>query len=105
MLTSVIINEVGGILSNVSAHSIIQGGPLVLQEKEKQILPILITEHDKFFRKKALYNEIRNLNDKKDTLDYLSNYKFEGELNFLINLNQNQDGLWQQIHQSRREKY
>ena len=103
VLNAVVVCEVGGFLSNFSAHSIIQGGPIILPGLEKEIVPLLVTEHDRLSRRKALYSEIRNLNDFKDTLRSITDYKYEDHLNFLLNLDQSETDLWHQLHQSRKK--
>jgi serine/alanine adding enzyme len=102
LLIAVIVNEIGGIFSRFSAHSIIQGGPLVIPGFEKTLIPVLLNEHDRLSRKKALYGEIRNLHGVKENLDVLTNYTYEDHLNFLIRLDQSEEDLWRQLHRAKK---
>jgi lipid II:glycine glycyltransferase (peptidoglycan interpeptide bridge formation enzyme) len=73
-----------------------------LEGLEKEIIPLLISEHDRLCRHKALYSEIRNMRDAKEQFCGLADYRFEDHLNFLINLDQKEEQLWKKMHHGRR---
>jgi len=101
--SGVVVSELGGLLSSLSSHSIIQGGPLVLAGTESSLMPMLMSEYDRLARKRALYSEIRNMWHTDDSLQHLKAYHHEGHLNFLINLDRSEDQLWKLIHSGRRK--
>jgi len=106
LLLAVVIKEMGGILGTFSARSIIQGGPLFVEnEMGFKAVSLLMEEYDKIAKKYALYTEIRNVYDVsrfKPLFEKLG-YKFEDHLNFLIDLNKPKEEIWRQIHRSMRK--
>jgi len=103
VMCGVIIREMGGFLGNFSARSIVQGGPLVTSPSKKDVVRELVSKYDYQASRSSLYTEIRNIYDAQDTLNHINNYSYIDHLNFIINLNQSEDGLWGQIHKSRRK--
>ena len=106
LLLAVVIKEIGGILGTFSARSIIQGGPLFVEnEMGFKAVSLLMEEYDKIAKKYALYTEIRNVYDvsRFKLLFEKLGYKFEDHLNFLIDLNKPKEELWRQIHRSMRK--
>jgi len=101
VLVGSLIKDLNNVLSTYLSRSVIQGGPLALNNSS-QISESLLLEYDKYAGKKSVITEIRHLFDCPD-LHNIGSYKFEGHLNFLINLNQSEDQLWTQIHKSRRK--
>ena len=102
VLSAVIIREMGGVLGDFSARSIIQGGPIV-SDNSTSILSKLIAEYDKLAKKKCLYSEVRNVYDVTSFLQSLTNYKYEDHLNFWIHLNRSEDEIWKNIQKPRRK--
>jgi serine/alanine adding enzyme len=102
VLSAVVVNEINGLLSSFSSHSIIQGGPLILPGLRNSPAPLLIAEHDKLTSKKALYSETRNMYDIKRTLEGLKDYVYEDHLNYIIRLDQPEQGLWRQLCRSKK---
>ena len=103
VMSGVIIREMDGFLGNFSAHSVVQGGPLITPSSKGAVVSELIERYDSYARKSSLYNEIRNIYDVQDMLNHANNYYYVDHLNFIINLNQSEDELWGQIHKSRRK--
>jgi hypothetical protein len=104
VMSGVIIREMDGFLGDFSAHSVVQGGPLVASPSKKDVATELVNKYDTLANKSSLYNEIRNMYDVQDLLNQINTYSFVDHLNFIINLNQSEDDLWSQIHSSRRRR-
>ena len=106
VLQAVIIREIGGLLGSLSARSVIQGGPLVVDGKEGlKAAAKLMEYYDNAVRKKVVYTQIRNMWDTqgiRDTLGSL-NYTYDEHLNYLIDLNRTSEEIWRNIHKSRRK--
>lgn len=103
VITGIIVREVDGFLRNFSSRSIVQGGPLVAIQSNKDVVIELVNKYDLHASRSSLYTEIRNMYDVQDTLNHLEYYSFVDHLNFIINLNQSEENLWSQIHKSRRK--
>jgi lipid II:glycine glycyltransferase (peptidoglycan interpeptide bridge formation enzyme) len=103
VMTGVIIREIDGFLGDFSAHSIIQGGPLVSFPADEHVIAELIEKYDAIACNASLYTEIRNMYDTQGLFNHIGQYIKIDHLNFLINLNQSEDDVWNQIHKSRRK--
>ena len=106
VLQAVVIKEISGFLGTFSARSIIQGGPLFIEnEKGIEALKVLMEHYDKIAQKKALYTQIRNMWDMSNILSFFNSigYEYEEHLNFLIDLNRPEEEIWRDIHKSRRK--
>ena len=107
VLQAVVIKEISGFLSAFSARSIIQGGPLFIEnEKGIEALKVLMEHYDKIAtQKKALYTQIRTMWDTTNISSFLNSngYEYEERLNFLIDLNRPEEEIWRDIHKSRRK--
>ncbi|NQT71756.1 MAG: peptidoglycan bridge formation glycyltransferase FemA/FemB family protein [Chloroflexi bacterium] len=103
VLSAVMMREVGGPLGMFATHSVVQGGPLATEDTDGLVLPLLMAEHDRRIKRKALYSEIRNMHNVNQTLENVKHYEYEDHLNFLIRLDQSEDELWKQIHRARRK--
>jgi serine/alanine adding enzyme len=103
VMTGVIIREMNGILGDFSARSVIQGGPLITSSSKNDVIFELFNEYDSLVSHAALYNEIRSIYDMQTAFNQLDKFTYVDHLNFLINLNQSDDNLWDQIHKSRRK--
>lgn len=103
LMSGVIIREMDGFLGNFSARSIVQGGPLVAPSSKKDVVTELVNKYDALASHSSLYTEIRNMYDVQDALNHIDSYSYIDHLDFIINLNQSEDGLWGQIHKSRRK--
>jgi serine/alanine adding enzyme len=102
VLSAVLVKEMGGPIGFLSAHSIIQGGPLESEEVDGVVSSMLIAEHDRLTTHKALYSEIRNLNDRTGLLRNASSYHYEDHLNFLICLDNSKENIWHSLNPRRR---
>jgi len=102
VMTGVIVREIDGFLSDFSAHSIIQGGPLISSSSDEHVVAELIEKYDAIACNASLYTEIRNMYDTQGLFNHIGHYSKIDHLNFLINLNQSEDDLWNQIHRSTR---
>lgn len=86
LTTAVIIKEIGWFLGQFTAHTIIQGGPLFIDnENGKEALTILLRRYDEILHNKAIYSEIRNMWDTNYMMN-IDGYMFEEHLNFIIDL-------------------
>jgi lipid II:glycine glycyltransferase (peptidoglycan interpeptide bridge formation enzyme) len=106
ILHAVVIKEMKGMLGKFSARSIIQGGPLFIDnEKGVEALRRLMEYYDEIARKEALYTDIRALWDTSNISGLFNGlgYEYEEHLNFLIDLNRSEEEIWQGIHKSRRK--
>ena len=107
VLQAVVIKEISGFLGTFSARSIIQGGPLFIEnEKGIEALKVLMEHYDKIAtQKKALYTQIRTMWDTSNISSFLNSmgYEYEEHLNFLIDLNRPEEEIWRDIHKSRRK--
>ena len=107
VLQAVVIKEISGFLGTFSARSIIQGGPLFIEnEKGIEALKVLMEHYDKIAtQKKALYTQIRTMWDTSNISSFLNSigYEYEERLNFLIDLNRPEEEIWRDIHKSRRK--
>jgi serine/alanine adding enzyme len=105
-LQTVRIKEISEFLGSFSARSILQGGPLFIEnEKGIKAFKVLMEHYDKIAQKKTLYTQIRTMWDTSNISNFLSNmgYEYEEHLNFLIDLNRPEEEIWQDIHKSRRK--
>jgi len=103
LVAGVIIRELDGILGGFSAHSVIQGGPLIASPIDHAAASELMRRYNSIAGRYSLYNEIRNLSDVREALDHIDGYTYVEHLNFLIDLEQSEDSLWNQIHKMRRK--
>ncbi|WP_214041482.1 lipid II:glycine glycyltransferase FemX [Methanoculleus sp.] len=103
IMAGVVIREIDGLLGGFSTHSVVQGGPLTVSNSD-MVSADLLHRYDSLVSKSCLYTEIRNMHDVQSILEYSGNYVFVDHLNFIINLNQSLDGIWGQIHNSRRRR-
>jgi lipid II:glycine glycyltransferase (peptidoglycan interpeptide bridge formation enzyme) len=105
VLQAVIIREIGGLLRSLSARSVIQGGPLVVEGKGGLEAAAKLMEHyDGVVRKKVVYTQIRNMWDTQDvkTIMQKAGYSYVEHLNYLIDLNKDKKELWINLFKSRR---
>ena len=106
VVQAAVIREIGGLLSSLSARSVIQGGPLFVEGKNGlQAVAKLMEHYDDVVRKKVVYTQIRNMWDTQEIGDILGSlgYTYEEHLNFMIDLNRPSEEIWRNIHKSRRK--
>lgn len=105
LLLAVFIREFGGPFGKLSSRSIIQGGPLFLDTNEgKNALKSLMIEYDKTAKRKALYSQLRNLDDVTESQAVLKElgYAYEEHLNYILNLDKGEDELFAALSKERR---
>ena len=106
ILQAVVMKEMSCILGSFSSRSIIQGGPIFIEnENGIKALEVLMEYYDKkIAQKKALYTQIRNVWDTSEILSFFNSMSYEHEehLNFLIDLTIPPDILWKKLIKSRR---
>lgn len=103
LISGVSISEIGGIFKKFSTHGVVQGGPLISTDSTGNQLDQMIAAFDNKAKKRAIYNEIRNMFDTRPYLDGIHNYEFQEHLNFLININRTSDHIWNDFSKSRRK--
>ncbi len=106
ILQAVVIKEMDGILGIFSARSVIQGGPIFIEDENGiKVLKLLMEHYDKIAQKKVIYTEIRNMWDTSSISSFLNEmgYGYEEHLNFLIDLKRPEAEIWRDIHKSRRK--
>lgn len=106
LMQAVVIREMGGFLGSFSARSVIQGGPLFVDNSVGyRAVSLLMNEYDRIARKRALYSEIRNIYDMSEfrSLFKQMGYVYEDHLNYLVNLDRPEEEIWMSIHRSMRK--
>jgi lipid II:glycine glycyltransferase (peptidoglycan interpeptide bridge formation enzyme) len=105
VLQAAVIREKKGIIGTFSGRSVIIGGPLYIKQKEGyEAIKKLMEHYEKVAKKKAIYTQIRNMWDTEDVKNMIisTGYVYEDHLNYLIDLNQSSEKVWQDIRKSRR---
>ncbi len=105
VLLSVVQREAKGILGELTARSIILGGPLVIND-ERDIFELILNAYDEIAGKRAIYSQFRNMYNMEGFADIFSNlgYLLEDHLDILIDLTKPIDLLWREIHSTRRKQ-
>jgi len=73
LMAGVRIREISGLLGVFSEHSIVQGGPLVSDSSNKDLVKELIEKYDSVVCNSSLYNEIRNMTHMRNVLNICDN--------------------------------
>ncbi len=105
VLQAVIIREGEGIIGSFSGRSVITGGPLYIQQKVGyEASRMLLKHYNEVARKKAIYTQVRNMWNTKDIKHTIESagYTYEDHLNYLLDLNQSSERIWQNIKKSRK---
>ena len=105
LMQAVVIREMGGFLGSFSARSVVQGGPLFVDdEKGTRALEMLVRYYEGLVYKRALYTQIRNMWDTSNLSNFLNSagYEYEEHLNFLIDLTMPAGTLWKKLFKPRR---
>ena len=104
ILQAVVIKE-GGVFRFFSSRSIIYGGPLLVKcEEDVEAFEMLMGFYDSMVRRKIIYTEIRNMWNTSQILNIFSNlgYVYRDHLNFLIDLRESKEKLWNNLSRKRR---
>ncbi len=102
---SCIIQEYKGFIGYPTARSITWGGPLV-ENNEMAICDELISKHNKTIKSRAIYSQIRNLDDISFFSEILNKngYKYKDHLNIIVDLKKTEEELWSDINSKRRNE-
>jgi len=105
VLLAVVQKDLGGMFGNFTARAVISGGPLTRSGgNENEAVRILLEALSKDIGKKVVYLQFRNLFDCsafKAEFDAVG-YRMEEHLNFIINLNQDEERLWDELYSAKR---
>ena len=103
MLTGVIQTVRPGFLSSLSKRAVMMQAPIF---DEIEALDFLLSEYSKIMNHKVVYTEVRNHYDPESISQSMltSGFKYEDHLNIIVDLSQDEDILWQQIHSKRRNE-
>ncbi len=105
LVQAVIIKELGGPASILSARAVIHGGPLWAPDSQGKAAVIQLMQHyDSLVRSRVLYTQIRNMTDMSLLAPQLKElgYDYEEHLNILVDLTKEEDKLWSDMSKSRR---
>lgn len=105
VLLAVILKEFSGLKGNVTARSIVHGGPLIKND-DPYVFDFILKEYNKFIKNKALYSQFRNSRNWNDAKSiFIKNgFKYEEHLNILIDLTKSEEQLWKEVHSKRRNE-
>lgn len=106
VLQSVIITEMPGVLSSFSSRAVLQGGPLFVDsDKGREATRSLMEHYNNLVDSKIVYTQIRNMWDTQACLGIFEtlDYEYDQHLDFLINLDRNEDEIWSDVQKSRRK--
>lgn len=105
ILLSVVQREYKGFVGQLTARSIVLGGPLV-KDNNTEVLELLLMEYDKIAGEKAIYSQFRNLYDIGGFSDVFegSGYTFRDHLDIIVDLTKPVDLLWRELHPTRRKQ-
>lgn len=105
VLVSVIQSEHKGLAGKLSSRAIVFGGPLV-KDNLPEVTRLLLESYNLNIQNKAIYTQIRNLNDNATNIyNFIdTGYRFEEHLNICIDLTKNEEHLWKSLHSKRRQQ-
>ncbi|KXS41631.1 MAG: hypothetical protein AWU59_2009 [Methanolobus sp. T82-4] len=106
VLQSVIITEMPGVLSFFSSRAVLQGGPLFVDsDKGREATRSLMEHYNNLVNSKIVYTQIRNMWDTQACLGIFESldYEYDQHLDFLIDLDRNEDEIWSDVQKSRRK--
>jgi len=101
-LMSVIHRDYNGLIGELTARSIIMGGPLA-ENNNSEVLDALLKNYNKIISLKAIYSQFRNLFAMNNYLIPFekNGYRFDEHLDILIDLSQTKEELENQLHKER----
>ncbi len=105
LLLAVVQKEYSGVLGNISARSIIWGGPLV-KDNNLNLIDLLLKEYNKVVKRKAIYTQIRNLwewNTEEKNIFKINGYSFDEHLDIIHNLELPPEEQFGKFNQGRRK--
>ena len=106
VLQAVIVRDAAGLIGAISSRSIINGGPLFIEDKKGfEAVTQLLNYYEQLLHNRAIYTQVRNIWDmesSRNTLETLG-YQYEPHLNYLIDLDRPSEDMWKDIHKPRRK--
>ncbi|MCQ1535498.1 peptidoglycan bridge formation glycyltransferase FemA/FemB family protein [Methanosarcina sp. KYL-1] len=103
---AVIIRDATGLIGSISSRSIINGGPIFIEDKKGfEAVTQLLNYYEQVLQNRAIYTQMRNvwnMENARNTLEPLG-YQYEPHLNYLINLDRSIEDIWKDIHKPRRK--
>ena len=105
ILLAVVVKEMGVFFGSLTSRSIIEGGPLFVEgETGLKAASLLMHRYDEIVRKKAIYSEIRMINEipSLNTILPQQGYFFEDHFNAVIDLDKSKEELWEQLKRDRK---
>lgn len=102
LLCTSVISESSGVKGWLTKRSIVVGGPLLSGVNAKEFLP----SYDKYIKDICIYSRISNVFDMSKELEGIESlgYEFQKHLNFLVDLTQDENVLWERMHNTRRRQ-
>lgn len=104
-LLAVIQREYCGLIGDLSARSIVWGGPLI-KDTNKRAFNLILDAYNKIVAKKVVYTQIRNLWSFSDAIPLFAQhgYQYTEHLNFVIDLSVGKDKLFSNLSASKRRQ-
>jgi len=104
LLVSVIQKEGVGLIGPLTSRSIVFGGPLVNND-DKYILDLILSEYKKMIKRKVIYTQVRNLFSQNFQTEIFrkNGFKYEAHLNIIQDLRIGEEKLWNNLSPSRRK--
>jgi len=105
VLLAVIQRDYGNFMGDLTARSIIWGGPLV-KDDDSRILGFILQEYEKLVCDSAIYTQIRNLGDMCKNLHVFKDTKYicEEHLDIIVDISKPEDVLWKEVNSKGRNK-
>ena len=107
LILAVQVKTLGNVLPRYSSRVIVYGGLLWESSRESNDgLMKLITQYDNFVSKRSLLTEVRNINEAVNIKNQLRacGYQYEEYLNFLIDLNNNENTILRSFSKGRKSE-
>lgn len=104
-LLAVIQKEHIGLIGELSARSIIWGGPLI-KDNNSAVLDFLLKEYKRKIKRKAIYSQFRNIwgwDDDDKNIFTNNGFKYEAHLDILFDLKKSEDELLKEMNKGRRK--
>jgi len=100
------VTLMNGLLYGFTTRAILYGSVLAAPGPQgRQALAVLLKAYRQAMRGKILFTELRNLADLNDLQPALNEHEFvyEDHLNYLIDLDQSEEAIWQNFNKSSRQ--
>jgi len=106
LMLPVQVTLMNGLLYGFTTRAILYGSVLAAPGPQgRQALAVLLKAYQQAMRGKILFTELRNLADLNDLQPVLNEHEFvyEDHLNYLIDLDQSEEAIWQNFNKSGRQ--